>query len=208
MTVLSAPLSAQTPAAASSRQRRINLLATASLPVLLFALGALGGEGTPYARLRVESDPPGANVVIVADLGKTPLVNEFIVPGMYRIELRRDGGYLPAVEELTLRGDQQAVVSQRLKKPQLFTKHRQIQMAIGAGAAAGFAYAVYEQGERSAFRQRYKFAKKASAAEGDEHAQKAAEYLETSKDAELKRTLSLIGAGVLTAALQVTIFIW
>jgi hypothetical protein len=171
------------------------------LTVLIFALRAHGAEGQPYARLRVDSDPPGADVVIVAELGKTPLVNEFIVPGMYKIELRRESGYLPAAEELTLRADQQATVSLRLKKPPLFTKRRQIQLAMGAGAIIGFSYAVYEQGEHNTIREKYLFSK-------NEDEEKATEYLEASKDAALKRTLALIGAGILSVALQVTIFIW
>jgi hypothetical protein len=178
------------------------------LAISASTIRAYGAEGQAYARLRVDSDPPGADVVIVAELGKTPLVNEFVVPGMYKIELRHESGYLTAVEDLTLRADQQAVVSRRLQKPPLFTKRRQIQLALGAGAVCGFAYAVYEQGERSAFRQKHYFAKEASSAEGDEFSAKAAEYLEISKDAELKRTLALIGAGILSVALQVTIFIW
>jgi hypothetical protein len=144
-------------------------------------------------------------VVIVAELGKTPLVNEFIIPGMYRIELRHESGYLPAIEELTLRADQQAVVSQRLKKPPLFTKRRQIQLALGAGAIAGFACAVYEQGEHNTIYQKYKLAKIEN---GDDNAQKSAKYLELSRDAAMKRTLSLIGAGILSVALHITIFIW
>jgi len=171
------------------------------LSIVTFAVNVYGAEGRQYARLRVDSDPPGADVVIVAELGKTPLVNEFIVPGMYKIELRHESGYLTAVEELTLRADQQAVVSQRLKKPPIFTKHRQIQLALGAGAIACFAYAVYEQGEHNTLRQKYNFAK-------SEDEEKATKYLETSEDAALKRTLSLIGAGILSAALQVTIFFW
>ncbi len=178
------------------------------LSILIIARCAWCADGTSYARLRVDSDPPGADVVITAELGKTPLVNEFVVPGMYRVELRRAGGYLPATEELTLRADQQAVVSLRLKKPPLFTKRRQIQLALGAGAVAGFAYAVYEHGERCSLREKHYFAKGASVAEGDDNSQKAAEYMDASKEAELKRTLALIGAGILSVALQVTIFIW
>jgi len=170
-----------------------------SLLILTLVLSAQGAEGTSYARLRVDSDPPGADVVIVAELGKTPLVNEYIIPGMYRIELRRESGYLPASEELTLRADQQAVVSKKLEKPKLLTKHRQIQLALGAGTIATFAYAVYEQGEHNTDRQKYIFA------QNEEESKK---YLESSKDATVKRTLSLIGAGILSVALQVTIFIW
>jgi hypothetical protein len=172
-----------------------------ALSILSFAFCVYGAEGQQYVRLRVDSDPPGADVVIVAELGKTPLVNEFVVPGMYKIELRHENGYLPATEELTLRADQQAVVSHRLKKPPLFTKHRQIQLAIGTAAIAGFAYAVYEQGEHNTLRQKYNFAKR-------ENEEKATEYLDTSKDAALKRTLALVGAGIFSAALQVTIFVW
>jgi len=171
------------------------------LLISAFVFAAYGADGNSYARLRVDSDPPGADVVIVAELGKTPLVNEFIVPGMYRVELRHKNGYLPASEELTLRADQQAAVSLRLNKPPLFTKHRQIQLALGAGAIAAFAYAVYEQGEHNTLREKHLFAK-------SENEEKAAEYLEAYEDAALKRTLSLIGAGILSVALQVTIFIW
>jgi hypothetical protein len=191
------PLSLSRLSTLSSLSIRLLILLT----VLIFALRAHGAEGQPYARLRVDSDPPGADVVIVAELGKTPLVNEFIVPGMYKIELRRESGYLPAAEELTLRADQQAVVSLRLKKPPLFTKHRQIQLAMGAGAIAGFACAVYEQGEHRAYHEKYYSANNANAQEKEE-------YSEASKDACLKRTLALIGAGILSVALQVTIFIW
>jgi hypothetical protein len=177
------------------------------LSVLIFALRAHGADEPQYARLRVESDPPGAEAVIVADLGKTPLVNEFIVPGMYRIELRHGGGYLPFAEELTLRGGQQAIVSQRLKKPQLFTKRRQIQLALGAGAVAGFAYAVQEQGTFMSYRERSALSNSSSNG-NDEHAAKVIEYSEISNDAAMKRTIGLIAAGILTVALHVTIFIW
>jgi len=189
-----------TPLSFSSLPLSIRRLSTA-LSILSFAFCVYGAEGQQYARLRVDSDPPGADVVIVAELGKTPLVNEFVVPGMYKIELRHESGYLPAVEELTLRADQQAVVSHRLKKPPLFTKHRQIQLALGTAAIAGFAYAVYEQGEHNTLRQKYNFAK-------SENEEKATEYFEASKDAALKRTLALVGAGIFSAALQVTIFFW
>ena len=179
--------------------RQLKIFALLSLLTLAFRVH--GAEGISYARLRVDSDPPGAEVVIVAELGKTPLVNEFVVPGMYRIELRREGGYLTASEELTLRADQQAVVSQRLKKPPLFPPRRQIQAALGAGAITCFAYAVYEQGEHNTFRQKYNFAK-------SEEGETAAGYFESTKDAALRRTLALVGAGILSVALQVTIFIW
>jgi hypothetical protein len=172
------------------------------------AASASSADATRFAKLRVDSDPPGAEVVIVAELGKTPLTNEFINPGMYKIEIRHKSGYLPAVEELTLRDGQHAVVSHKLKKPQLFTKKRQIQLALGAGAAAGFAYAIVEQNERSAYRQKSIFTQAMSTAGNDEHAKKAAEYSDLSKDAGIKRTAAAAAAGILSAALQVTVFIW
>jgi hypothetical protein len=189
--------------------RKKRFPAAVSIPLLAVLHACASSAPTPaYARLRVDSDPPGADVVIVAELGKTPLVNEFVIPGMYKIELRHKNGYLPAVEELILRADQQTALSHKLKKPPLFTRKRQIQLALGFGAAAGFAYAVIEQSECSTYRQKSEFTGAMSAAANDEYAKNAAEYSKASKDAELKRSLALAAAGVVSAALQITIFIW
>jgi len=164
-----------------------------------------------YGKLRVDSDPPGADVVIVTELGKTPIANDFMNPGRYRIELRHPlGNYLPVTEEITVSDGQQAASSHKLKKPELFTKKRGIQLALGVGAAAGFAWAVVEQGSRASYREKAIFARSAESegVDGDGDVDMADEYSRKSKDAALKRTIALVAAGTLTAALQVTIFIW
>lgn len=161
-----------------------------------------------YGKLRVDSDPPGADVVIVTELGKTPVANDFMNPGRYRIELRHPlGNYLPVAEEVTISDGQQTASSHKLAKPEIFTKKRCIQLALGVGAAAGFALAVVEQGKWASYRQKADFAREAEP-DGGGDGGKADEYSLESKDAATKRTVALVAAGALTVALQVTIFIW
>jgi hypothetical protein len=114
------------------------VLVLASLPAAVFS-----GEG--YGKLRVNTDPPGADVVIVAELGKTPLANDFINPGLYRIEIRHPGGkYLAVAAEVAFADGQPVTLNHTLTKPPVFTKRRGIQLALGVGAAAGFVWAIVD----------------------------------------------------------------
>jgi hypothetical protein len=166
---------------------------------LIFPLYASDSE---FGRLRVDTDPPGADVVIVAELGKTPLTNDFMNPGLYVIEIRHPNGkYMPVTKEASFTTDgQQVVISQTLLKPPVWTKKRKIQLALGTGTAAGFTWAIVEQHTASSYYQK-------SIYTGDDDPEKADEYLQISKNAGLRRTVAVTAAGIMTAALQITIFI-
>ena len=182
-------------------------------PYLLALMTALTAAPSPHASpndrgfggLRVDSDPPGADVVVVAELGKTPLTNEFVNPGLYKIEIRHpSGSYLPVTEEITIVDGQRSAISHKLAKPPVWTKQRGIQLLLGTGAAAGFVWAVVEQNTAAGYRQKSAAAKEIGQ-DGDDN---VLDYSRISKSAGARRTVALVSAGVLSAALQVTVFIW
>ena len=155
-----------------------------------------------FGKLRVDTDPPGAGVAIVAELGKTPLVNDFINPGIYKIEIRHPRSeYKPVIEEVTFADGQPVAISHKLKKPPLFTKKRGAQLALGTAAAAGFTWAIIEQGKSSSSRQKAELLKDASPKDAEAESKK-------SRQAGVRRTAAVISAATLSVGLQVTIFIW
>jgi len=139
---------------------------------------SLGGS---YGKLRVDTDPQGADVAIIAELGKTPLVNEYLTPGQYRLEIRHPNDkYLSIMEEVTFAADgKPVIISHKLEKPPVFTTKRLIQVGLGAGAIGGWVYAI----------NRYH--------NDDQY-----------KDTNWRPITAIAVAAVLSAALQVTIFIW
>jgi|GEM_PF-749661 len=158
---------------------------------------SLGGS---YARLRVDTDPQGANVGISADLGKTPIVNDYLTPGQYKIEIRHPNTkYLPIFVDTSFVDGQLLTISHKLGKPPLFTTKRTVQLALGTGAALAWTWAVIEQHVTSSSLQ------KSIYATDDGRAEKMSTRAE---NAGIRRTVAVSAAGVLTVALQVTIFIW
>ena len=139
-----------------------------------------------YARLRVDTDPQGADVAIIAELGKTPLVNEYLTPGQYKIEIRHPNTkYLPAAKDISFTDGQPVVISHKLDKPPVFTTKRCVQLALGTGAAAAWTWAIVEQ-----------------------HVTSSSQQKSVSENAGIRRTAAIITAAALSTALQVTIFIW
>jgi hypothetical protein len=156
-----------------------------------------------FGKLRIDTDPPGAGVAIVAELGKTPLVNDFMTPGIYKVEIRPPRpNYLPATEEITFTdGGQPVTISHKFSKPPLLTKKRGIQLALGAAAAAGWIWAIIEHGTSSSTRVNAIILEENNPDEADRLWQK-------SNSAATRRTAAIITASLLSTALQVTIFIW
>jgi len=144
----------------------------------------LGGS---HARLRVDTYPQGADVAIIADLGKTPLVNDYLTPGQYRLEIRHPNTkYMSATKDVAFVDGQPVTISHRLEKPPVFTTKRCVQLGLGTGAAAAWTWAVIEQHAASS-----------NPSEGS-----------ASKNAKVRRTVAIVAAASLSVALQVTIFVW
>ncbi|MDR3013568.1 MAG: PEGA domain-containing protein [Chitinispirillales bacterium] len=115
--------------------------------LLVFALISLPYASTgEFGKLRVDTDPPGADVVVVAEIGKTPISNDFMNPGLYKIEIRHpDGRYLPVAMEATIvAGGQPVTITHTLVKPPILTKRNGYQLILGAAAAAGVIWAAVD----------------------------------------------------------------
>jgi len=158
---------------------------------------SLGGS---YAKLRVDTDPQGADVSISTDLGKTPLINEYLTTGQYKIEIRHPNAkYLPITKDVSFIDGQSVTISNKLEKPPIFTNKRLVQLGLGFCSAAAWTWAVVEQHNTSSSKQK---------SENTRYAADAESLLKESKDAGIRRTVAIVAGASLTIAFEVTIFIW
>lgn len=102
---------------------------------------------TKFGTLKVESEPEGAEVFLSTSLGKTPLENNFMNPGKYRIEIKHPKKkYEPIVEEITIPQGKKVELTNTLVKKSPFDGKAIVRIVLGAGAIAGFVVAIVEQG--------------------------------------------------------------
>ena len=110
---------------------------------------------TKFGSLRVTSQPEGAEVSIATELGKTPVANDFMNPGRYRLELRPGNSrYLPKVTEVTITKGEVVSIEETLKKQTFFTKKNIASLCLTGGAIGGFVWGLVEQGNYKAFKER------------------------------------------------------
>jgi hypothetical protein len=125
-----------------------------------------------FGSLKVTSEPEGAEVSIATDLGKTPLTNDFMNPGRYRLEIRPvNSRYFPKITEVTITRGESASINETLKKQTFFTKKNIASLCLTAGTVGGFVWGLVSQGDYMIYKER--------------HASK-------SNGAELSRTLGII----------------
>jgi hypothetical protein len=140
-----------------------------------------------YGKLQVKSDPPGAKVLISTDLGETPLSNDFMNPGKYRIEIRYPGGkYQLSTSDIVIPKGETVKLDKELIKNNLMNKKAILRIALGALAIGGLAWAVVDQGQ-------YKhYSLKASE---DNLSELRSQYQTKADQARLRRTIA-VSAGV------------
>jgi hypothetical protein len=110
---------------------------------------------TKFGSLRVISQPEGAEVSIATELGKTPLANDFMNPGRYRLELRpTTSRYLPKITEVTITKGEVVSIEETLKRQTFFTKKNIASLCLTGGAIGGFVWGLAEQGNYKAFKER------------------------------------------------------
>ncbi len=98
-----------------------------------------------YGSLKVNSDPQGADVYVLTNLGKTPLSNDFIIPGKYRLEIKQQGkAYDKVVEDIVVPKGETVVLNKTLPKKNLLDNKALLRLTFGAGAIGGFVWAVAE----------------------------------------------------------------
>ncbi|MBD3242532.1 MAG: PEGA domain-containing protein [Chitinivibrionales bacterium] len=101
-----------------------------------------------FGSLRVHTKPAGAEVSISTSLGTTPVSNDFMMPGKYRLDIRTGSDtYEPVTEEVTVRPGETVTLTHELERRPVFTKKALIRLALGAGAIGGFVWALVEHGE-------------------------------------------------------------
>jgi PEGA domain len=109
-----------------------------------------------FGRLKVTSDPDGADVYIATELGKTPLSNDFMNPGRYHIEIRPPNGlYQTAVSEVTIPKGETVTIDKKLGS-KLFSTRNLISFGLLAISAGGFAIGLIEQGHCGMYQERMK----------------------------------------------------
>ncbi|MBN1128987.1 MAG: PEGA domain-containing protein [Chitinispirillaceae bacterium] len=108
-----------------------------------------------FGSLRVTSEPEGAEVSIATELGKTPLTNDFMNPGRYRLELRPyHSRYSPKVTEVTITRGETVTINETLTKQTFFTRKNIAALCLTAGTAGGFVWGLIEQGNYKSFKDR------------------------------------------------------
>ncbi|NLD93161.1 MAG: PEGA domain-containing protein [Fibrobacter sp.] len=107
-----------------------------------------------FGTLRINSVPEDAEVYMTMPLGKTPLVNEFINPGKYILEIRHPNKlYKSSSENVTVtEGAVQTVLDTlemiQVDKPKPNHKKVIARLALGGLAAAGFTFAIIRERDK------------------------------------------------------------
>jgi hypothetical protein len=96
-----------------------------------------------FGSLKVASDPDGADVSILTSLGKTPLSNDFIIPGKYRIEISRQG-CKPTVADVVVPKGEIAAIQKTLEKKNVLDTKGLAKIALGIGAVGGIVWSLVE----------------------------------------------------------------
>ncbi|MBN2188561.1 MAG: PEGA domain-containing protein [Chitinispirillaceae bacterium] len=100
-----------------------------------------------FGSLKITSSPQGADVYIATELGKTPVANDFMNPGRYRIEIRpANSWYQTAVTEVSIPKGETVFIDQKLHGKPLLTVRNILSLALMAGAAGGFTWGIIENG--------------------------------------------------------------
>jgi hypothetical protein len=100
-----------------------------------------------FGSLKVASEPEAANVYLLTSLGKTPVSNDFMNPGKYRIEIRHPNArYTPVSQDIVVNRGETVAINKTLERSNPFDLKALLRLGFGAGAAAGFVWAIVEQG--------------------------------------------------------------
>jgi hypothetical protein len=101
-----------------------------------------------YGSLKVSSDPDGAEVSILTTLGKTPLSNDFMIPGKYRLEIKHPSkSYEKSVSDIVIPRGEIVNINKTLDKKNALDCKAIARLGLGAGALGGFIMAVVERGD-------------------------------------------------------------
>ncbi len=108
-----------------------------------------------FGSLNVTSEPEGAEVFVLLPLGKTPVSNDYMKPGKYRLEVRHPNSiYGDVSQDITLTEGETVDISQTLEAGKVFDNKALLRIGFGLGAVAGFVYGIVQHGYHKEFKQR------------------------------------------------------
>jgi len=102
-----------------------------------------------FGSLKVNTEPDGANISMIMPLGKTPLVNDFIVPGKYRLEINRLGGYKTEFVDVIVPKGDVTLVQKALEKKNVLDNKAIARLGFGLGTLGGFTVALLETQDKN-----------------------------------------------------------
>lgn len=156
-----------------------------------------------FGSLRINTDPEGAQVFISSELGKTPLANDFMNPGKYRVELKYPDNkkLAPIVEDIVIPRGETVNLTKAFKKEKLIDKNAKIRLALGAATAAFFIFGIVEQGT-------FKENKRSSEYQKEQQLLKAAaESTKKADKARIGSIIGVIGGSICLIGLEITTFL-
>ncbi len=156
-----------------------------------------------FGTLKVESEPEGAEVFIATSLGKTPLENNFMNPGKYRIEIKHPKKkYEPIVEEITIPQSKKVELTNTLVKTSRFDKKAIVRLLLGAGAIGGFVWAIVEQGRHKEFETKVNHEK----SQPSPDQKQIDKFEDKAKSAGIQRTVGIIVGSVCVVSFEIVAF--
>jgi hypothetical protein len=157
-----------------------------------------------FGMLKVDSDPEGAEVFLSTSLGKTPLQNDFMNPGKYRIEIKHPKKkYQPVVENITIPQGKRVELTNTLVKESSFDTKAFVRLLLGAGAIGGFVWAIVAQGKHKAFDEDVEYL---NIIDPDANADNIKNAKESSKSTAVQRTIGIILGSACVIGFEIVAF--
>lgn len=159
-----------------------------------------------FGMLKVDSEPEGAEVFISTSLGKTPLQNDFMNPGKYRIEIKHPKKrYQPVVEDITIPQGKKVELTNTLVKESAFDTKALVRILLGAGAIGGFVWAIVAQGNHKGYDRDIDWIDKNPGLVTDPSGQ-LKNFEDKSKSAATQRTIGIILGSVCVVGFEIVAF--
>jgi hypothetical protein len=101
-----------------------------------------------YGSLKVTTDPEGAEVSVLTELGKSPVSNDFMIPGKYRLEIKHPNQkYAKLVSDIVIPRGEIVTINKaiEIQKKDIHIGRIITRLAFGVGAIGGYFFAVYER---------------------------------------------------------------
>ena len=154
-----------------------------------------------FGSLKINSDPEGAKVYLFTELGTTPLSNDFMNPGKYRLELRHPNSkYHLVSEDIVIPRGETVSLSKALQfeeeevvKKKIWDKKALLRVALGAGTAAGYIFSIVEYGMFKKYNEQYETVKLDS-------------LKKSADDSKLWSILGIVGGSLCLVGLEIVAF--